>query len=104
LPAFAESHGFYPWMNARRVSAEALAKVDVLRRVSPKMFILRSSSTTENGGVPRAMPVGLHYFEQPVLGRRVVWYQYGGETHNKHQWNERCCWGESHVYSCHGVR
>jgi len=23
LPAFAESHGFYPWMNAKRVSAEA---------------------------------------------------------------------------------
>jgi len=23
LPVFAESHGFYPWMNAKRVSAEA---------------------------------------------------------------------------------
>jgi len=59
-------------MNARRVFTEALAKADVLRRVTPKMFILRSSSTTENGEVPRAMllckvacyvarvPVGLH--------------------------------------------
>jgi len=35
-------------MNAKRVSAEALAQVDVLRRVPPKME------------EPRAMPVGLH--------------------------------------------
>jgi len=61
LPAFAEGHGLCPWMpvlrrssasedgNAKRVSTEALAQADVLRRVPPKME------------EPRAMPVGLHY-------------------------------------------
>jgi hypothetical protein len=48
LPAFAEATGVNPWMNTKRVSAEAapspkrlwrvgdLAKADTLRRVTPK--------------------------------------------------------------------
>jgi hypothetical protein len=48
LPAFAKSHGFNPWMDARRVSTESLEQADVLRQVTP------------NIEVPRDMPVGLH--------------------------------------------
>jgi hypothetical protein len=55
LSAFAEDHGFYPWMNAIRNATADVAY--------PNWRITRRNLGV--GGyfndVPRALPVGLHY-------------------------------------------